>query len=245
VKYFRTRYDYKALVHELREAFGDRLFGESETRLVIPAFLGPKSEIAVLKTDHHPDFKRDYEMPAWEVARATSAAPAFFQAHDVVGDEDEPGMFLDGGVWANSPIMAALVDTLSAYDVSRDDIRILSIGTGEEPFEISRWQARGGFLQWAEIIKAAIFLTTDNAQSQAGLLIGPQRITRLNPETWGVEMDDWRRAVEVLPPAANKDFEEGSPKIQSFFESTRPVRERFYCTVPQSTKFDLGADLGD
>ncbi len=232
VKYFRTRYDYKALLHELQEAFGDRLFGESETRLVIPAFLGPKSEIAVLKTDHHPDFKRDHAMPAWEVARATSAAPAFFQAHDVVGDEDEPGMFLDGGVWANSPIMAALVDALSAYDVSRDDIRILSIGTGEEPFEITRWQARGGFLQWAEIIKAAIFLTTDNAQSQAALLIGPQRITRLNPEAGCIEMDDWQRAVELLPPAANKDFDKARSEIQSFFHSMRPERERFFSANP-------------
>ena len=230
-QFFWARYDYRALVAELHNAFGDRLLGESETRLVIPSFLGPKSEIAVLKTDHHPDFKRDHERPAWEVARATSAAPAYFRGHDVIGDDDAPHMFLDGGVWANSPIMTALVDALSAYDVSRDDVQILSIGTGDEPFKISQWQSRGGFLQWAKIIKAAMFLTTDNAQSQAGLLIGPQRITRLTPNIQGLDMDDWEGAVDLLPPLANEDFTENLTAIRSFFSEPCPPRERFYSTA--------------
>jgi hypothetical protein len=39
--------------------FQDDTIGDSSARLVIPAFLSPKTQIAVLKTDHHEDFKKD------------------------------------------------------------------------------------------------------------------------------------------------------------------------------------------
>src|SRR3546814_11725761 len=67
-----------------------------------------------------------------EVARATSAAPTYLKGH-----EHTPSgrIFIDGGVWANNPVMVALVDVLSAYDISPDQIDILSIGTGNPPFE--------------------------------------------------------------------------------------------------------------
>jgi hypothetical protein len=54
----------------------------------------------------------------------------------------------------------------------------LSLGTGNAPYEISKFALRGGFFQWREIIKGAIFLTTDNAQAQVTLLIGPEKIRR-------------------------------------------------------------------
>ena len=116
---FRVLHDHRVLEQLLYDTFQDATLGDSAARLVIPAFLGPEPQIAVLKTDHHRDFKKDYLMAAWEVARATSAAPAFFPGH---GGDDY--VFLDGGVWANNPIMAAVVDALSAYDVSRDQIQV-------------------------------------------------------------------------------------------------------------------------
>ena len=60
-----------------------------------------------------------------QAARATSAAPTFFPGH---GGDDY--VFLDGSVWANDPIMTVVVDVLSAYDVSREQIEVFSLGTG-------------------------------------------------------------------------------------------------------------------
>ncbi|MGD9714205.1 MAG: patatin-like phospholipase family protein, partial [Thermomicrobiales bacterium] len=97
---FRVLHDHRVLEQLLYDTFQDATLGDSSARLVIPAFLGPETQIAVLKTDHHRDFKKDYLMAAWEAARATSAAPAFFRGH---GGDDY--VFLDGGVWANNPIM--------------------------------------------------------------------------------------------------------------------------------------------
>ena len=159
-------HDHRVLERLLYETFGDARLGESISRLVVPAFLGPKTQIAVLKTDHHPDFKNDHKMAAWEAARATSAAPTYLAGH---GGEDY--VFLDGGVWANNPIMAAVVDVLSGYDVCHEQIEIVSIGTGNPPYDIGRFASRGGLFQWREVISGAIYLTTDNAQAQATLLI--------------------------------------------------------------------------
>lgn len=222
---FRALHDQRALESLLYKTFGDTKLGESATRLVIPALLGPITQIAVIKTDHHPDFQKDYLMAAWEAARATSAAPTYFPGH--AGDDY---VFLDGGVWANNPIMAAVIDALSSYDISREQIEILSIGTGNAPYEISKFAVRGGFFRWLEIIKGAMFLTTDNAQAQATLLLGPENILRLEPTgaAAAIELDDWASAVIHLVPLAKNDFQDNRDRIATFFRHKVSPRHRFY-----------------
>lgn len=225
---FGVLYDYRKLERLLYAEFGDRTFGECRARMVVPAFMIPKTEITVFKTDHHPDFQRDHRSPAWEIARATAAAPTYFHGHDH-GDV----MFIDGGVWANNPVMAAVVDALSAYNVSRDQIEIFSIGTGDQPWIISKAEARGGIYSWQQVIKGAMYLTSDNAHAQAGLLLGPERILRVEPSgpAGNVEMDDWQTAHQILPEAAILDFEANKHLIMAFFASQVLPRERFYSKV--------------
>ena len=155
----------------------------------------------------------------------TSAAPTYLPGH--AGDNY---VFLDGGVWANNPIMAALVDVLSAYNVSRDQVQIFSIGTGNSPYEISRFAVRGGFFQWREIIKGAMFLTTDNAQAQATLLLRPENILRLEPtgDAAAIDLADWQSAVDHLPKLANVDFQRNRERIAAFFAERAEPRDRFY-----------------
>jgi uncharacterized protein len=224
----RSLYDNAVLEKLLYKTFGDQIVGDSYARLVIPSFLGPKTQIAVLKTDHHPDFKNDWKMAAWEAARATSAAPTFFPGHGGDGY-----VFLDGGIWANNPIMAAVIDALSAYDVSRDQIDVLSIGTGNAPHDISAFALHGGLFEWREIVSGAMFLTTDNAQAQATLLLGPEKILRLEPtgDATKIELDDFRSAKAQLPPLATADFEANKADIEYFFRSKVEPRHRYYTTA--------------
>lgn len=218
-------YDYKVLERLLYREFQDKILGDATTRLIIPAFMSPKTEIAVFKTDHHPDYKKDYKSKIWEVARATSAAPTYLNGHSY-----DDIIFLDGGVWANNPIMVAIVDALSAYDITRDQIEILSIGTGNLPFEIPLKEAKGGLFSWKEVIKAAMFLTTDNAHAQAALLLGPDKITRLEPEeeAAGIDLDDWKSSFEILVPMACSHFKNQREDIKGFFRNTVDERHRFY-----------------
>lgn len=224
-RFLKYKYSPSALEGLLMEVMGDRCFGNSYSRLVIPAFLTPKAQIAVLKTDHHPDFMNDWRMKAWQVARATSAAPTYFPGHEY-GD----AIFLDGGLWVNNPIMVAIVDALSAFNIKREQIQCISIGTGNAPFEISAFASRGGLWRWREIVGGAVFLTTDNALAQAELLVGPERIVRLEPDAvaGSIELDDWKRAVEILPKQAMETFAKQRDRVEPFFKTKVIQRERFY-----------------
>lgn len=219
------KYDHRPLETLLYGALKDSVLGESSARLVIPAFMVPTSEIAVFKTDHHPDYKRDHRTFAWEVCRATSAAPTYFSPHERNGRA-----FIDGGLWANNPILVAVTEALSCFDVSPAQLRILSIGTGNQPYQISLKDARGGLWNWRTLVLGAMSLSTDNAAAQVGLMIGPERVLRLEPEQQiaSIEMDDWQEAVRHLPDAARITFSENRERLSEFFLDRVEPRQRFY-----------------
>lgn len=224
---FGPKLAHEELEEALKHRFGDHTLGEAIPRLVVPAFMMPKTEIAVFKTDHHDDFRNDHRTPMWRVARSTSAAPTYLKGHE---HEESGRIFIDGGVWANNPAMVALVDTLTAYDITAEQIEILSIGTGNAPFALSRSGVFAGMWAWREIIKAAMFLTTDNATAQAKLMLGPDRCLRIEPkdEDATVEMDDYDDAFSRLPALAERDYEASKEAISWFFAETVLPRERYY-----------------
>ena len=223
----RTKLCHEALEEALKNRFGDVVLGASHSRLVIPAFMMPKTEIAVFKTDHHSDFRNDHLTPMWKVARSTSAAPTYLKGLE---HKESGRIFVDGGVWANNPVMVALVDAMSDYELSFDQIEILSIGTGNTPFELKKPAVYGGLLDWRAAIKAAMFLTTDNATAQAKLLLGPNRCLRIEPtgSDADVEMDDYDGAFSKLPSLAREKFAQNHDAIAIFFTSQASPRERHY-----------------
>jgi patatin-like phospholipase/acyl hydrolase len=107
-QYFRYRYDRDALVSILTEMLGHGRLGAAQARLCIPSFDGRYGEVYIFKTPHHPDFKKDAYEHMVKVASATAAVPTFFQPLP-----DGGYTFVDGGVWANNPIMVGVVDALS------------------------------------------------------------------------------------------------------------------------------------
>ena len=219
------------LERALKRRFEDHLLGELKCRLVIPAFMMPKTEIAVFKTDHHEDFRNDHKTLMWKVARATSAAPTYLKGLE---HEESGHIFIDGGVWANNPAMVALVDALTAYDITPDQVQMLSIGTGNAPFSLSRDKVMSGLVAWREVIRAAMFLTSDNATAQVKLLLGPERCLRIEPagDDAYVEMDDYDEAFARLPALAAEDFKIHEESIASFFAQAALPRERHYTNLP-------------
>jgi len=219
--------NHEELDSALKHRFEDHLLGCSMTRLVIPAFMVPKTEVAVFKTDHHEDFRNDHLTPMWKVARSTSAAPTYLKGLE---HEESGRIFIDGGVWANNPAMIAVVDALSAYDLSFDQILILSIGTGNPPFELRKPAVFLGLVAWREIIKAAMFLTTDNSTAQVKLLLGPDQCLRLEPDGADavIEMDDYDQALARLPRLAAEHFDINHERIAQYFSTTVGPRERHY-----------------
>ena len=160
-----------------------------------------------------------------EVALSTSAAPLYFRPLDAGGYR-----YVDGGVWANNPTMIGLIEALTCFDIQPEQIRILSLGCGREPFRVGWFQAIfGGLFAWRNIIFAAMHLQSENARNQARLLVGPNNFVRLEPETVDpIKLDDWSRASCELPPLAKKDLAPHLRTIQSLFFGEPADRPRFY-----------------
>ena len=99
----------------------------------------------IYKTPHHPDYKRDRHERMVNVGLSTSAAPTYFEALSNGGY-----VMVDGGLWANNPVMNAVVDALACYDVERRQVQVLSLGCGETSFKVDEKLARGGLVKVAE-----------------------------------------------------------------------------------------------
>lgn len=210
----RTVYERDALEAELLRMFGETTFGESRLRLCIPAFEGRHGEPWLFKTPHHPDYKKDRHERMVRVGLATSAAPTFFESLPNNGY-----VMVDGGIWANNPVMNGLVDALACFALERRQVRILSLGCGETAFTVDDRRARGGFLHWWNVIQAAMRAQSLNALGQAYLLVGKDQVLRLDAPAAGrpIALDDYVRAREELPGMARSLVEAAGREIERMF----------------------------
>jgi uncharacterized protein len=214
VSAFTHRHDPERLRLVLHELLGTRLFGESRYRHVIPSFDGKFSEVALLKTRHHPDYLKDWQMRMVDVCMATAAAPAIFRAF-----EHDGFRMVDGGIWANNPAMLGVVEAMTTHEVLPEQIRVLSIGTGDEPYVVSPAMMKGGYLHWRKAIFAAMRLQSLAATNQASLLVGPANVVRIDPTHGGgpIALDDYRRAVRELLPVVAPAIASHRSRIASLF----------------------------
>lgn len=210
----RYLYERGPLENELLEIFGDSVLGQARTRLCIPAFEGCHGEPWIFKTPHHPHYQKDRVERMVRVALSTAAAPTFFEAVSNNGY-----VMVDGGLWANNPVMNALVDALTCYDLDRAQVEILSLGCGETAFKVDERLSRGGMLQWRGVITAAMRAQSLNALGQAYLLIGKERVMRVDaPEGPNpIALDDYLRARDELPAMARSLVEGAGREINRVF----------------------------
>lgn len=215
--YVSHLYDRDALAHLLTDTLGERLFGDAKTRLCIPAFEGKHSEVFVFKTPHHPDYKTDRFERMVTVGLATSAAPTYFRPLEHGGYT-----LVDGGVWANNPVLLAVIEAMTCFDISRDQIRVLTVGCGDERYVVSKPEiTHGGLLHWRRIMMAAMRLQSLAATNQARLLLGPPQVVRIDPPNVQppIKLDDWQRSVDELRPAAITQLAPHESRIADLFLS--------------------------
>lgn len=210
-----AQYDRGPLDELLKQKLGERTLRESRHRLLIPSTEGRNGEVWAFKTPHHPEYRLDGDARMSSVAAATSAAPTYFTPFEQRGYT-----YLDGGIWANNPTMAALVEALSCFTIRCEDVRILSIGCGENPFQITEGQARkSGMVHWRGIIGVAMHLQSVTAVNQAGLLIGRDRVTRLDRPDGKepIDLDDWAKAKSTLPGEAREVVRDNASHLMKTF----------------------------
>lgn len=216
-RFRRYAYDSRVLEQELLRIFGDTPLGDATTRLCIPSFEGTHGEPWIYKTPHHPDYRKDRVERMVKVGLATSAAPTYFKAVPNNGY-----IMVDGGLWANNPIMNAVTDALTCFDVDRRQVKVLSLGCGETSFKVDPARAVGGMFQWKDAIRAAMRAQSLNALGQSYLLLGKDNVVRMDaPETpTPIALDNHGRAVAELPSMARALAESSGHHVEALFLSS-------------------------
>lgn len=201
-QYWQNKYESLPLEGALKKCFEDKLLSDSKKRLVILSYNLGDDDVYLFKTSHHERLTRDYKVPMWKVALATSAAPTYFPSFCGINSI----RLIDGGIWANNPTMVGIVEAVSMLGQSLDSIKVLSLGTTDEIKIRADKLDKGGFWQWK---KAAleVFLRAQNIGTftQAQLLLGKDKIIRLNPKVPdGLFKMDKLSEKELLSKAAHE-----------------------------------------
>ena len=206
---FRPKYSLSVLLRELEAAYfpvnQKKVLGDSKCRLVIPAYDAVSGACHVFRTPHHALLKSDELTSAAEVALATAAAPTYFSAAKIRNMIANP-TYVDGGVWANCPAMAAIVEAICYLNVPLDRIDILSIGTTEEPFTVKR-MAQSGVIGWGKaLIELLMNAQVESAIHHAERLVGEPKFLRINtvtvPRMYSL---DGSKEIEDLITLGNKE----------------------------------------
>jgi len=144
------KYDDAALDRALERFLQQKLLSQTRPDIVVPSYDTNEPGPYFFKTT---DAKTspDDDFPLSVVARATSAAPTYFEPV-ATGER----ALVDGGVFATNPAMCALAEALNT--VSPKDVTLVSLGTGERTHkrdfdEIKNW----GVARWARPILDVVF----------------------------------------------------------------------------------------
>jgi patatin-like phospholipase/acyl hydrolase len=167
---FRPKWSQERLGEAVHEIVGDRRLKDAKRPLVVASFACADGTAHLFRTPHHESFAYDRERPALSVALATSAAPTFFQAYT---SQTSKGIYLDGGVWANCPVVVGIVEAIRWLGVPPDKIKVLSIGVTQEPYYATqRGKRLGGMLSWNVGIIALLM----QAQMTGSLLLAEELV---------------------------------------------------------------------
>ncbi len=214
-------YDDGAFVSALKEHFTDKTLGDLKRDLVVLSNDIEGSENRAPGPVVFNSARLEHqEIPLWTVPRASSSAPTYFKPF--FGFEGYS--LIDGGVIANMPAQTAISEIISLYGddnygAVRDNLKIISIGTGIYNATLSRQESSSmGFLDWAPRITTTMIQDSTKLQVQNLQKLHRRNFVRLDPvlETPilldGTEPKDFEDMQKVAYDYINSDF--GNAQIE-------------------------------
>lgn len=147
--------DVDVLKQALVEFFDDltleQVFKLRKVALCIPTVNMGNQKSWVFKTPHLANKRRDEKYRLVDVCLATSAAPMFLPIARIPDPDDSAHArtFVDGGLWANNPVLVGLIEALETA-APEQPVEILSIGTCAPPEgePIQKDATSWGILEW-------------------------------------------------------------------------------------------------
>ena len=199
----RPRYGNRELSRALRDIFGDRSINDVRTPVCIPSYELTNSYPRVWKDEHAADLLWWGDQPAWRIALATSAAPLYFPAIQVLAGDSH----IDGGLYANNPVLLGITEAVRTFSQPLERIRVLSIGAGERAERIPHERARRmGLWHWkTKMYEHMLIGQARIAHEVARRLLTAGQYERVNiPLEHSYPLDDYKAARMLLEPGAQE-----------------------------------------
>ncbi|PYP82245.1 MAG: hypothetical protein DMG65_26730 [Candidatus Angelobacter sp. Gp1-AA117] len=203
-----TKYSVAPLQKVLLDIYGEKRLGDCEpTKVVVCS--------TVLNQYRHRIFTNiqrsgerigggDSELRIVDVALASSAAPTYFPSFQFEKGSDVR-TYVDGGLWANNPVLVAVIYAHRHLGIPLKDMRLMSLGNGNFPagIQAKKYDKARPIFMVQDILELMFSSQNTAADDLAGSLIGVENVLSLNgnlPEP--VDLDDVDAAISILPPLA-------------------------------------------
>jgi len=201
-----AQYSSRNLARVIEEFVGPVTLGELDKNVLISSFDLDNNARNRLERSWKPKFFQNFHGKgndrarlARDVALYTSAAPSYFPAVDG---------YVDGGVVANNPSMAALAQVFDERVTipnrpNLNEVRLLSVGTGKQLNYINSRRKKyldWGFAQWAQpLLEIMLDGSMGLADYQCQQLLGKQQYRRTNPVlTKSIGLDACNKMDELI-----------------------------------------------
>lgn len=172
------RYDSKGIDDVLEKYFADSKISQTLVPIMVTSFdLTRYKPFTFRSWDTKHDFLRKF------AARATSAAPTYFELACGKSINGVDFACVDGGVIINNPSVMALVEAKKIYPTA-EKITFVSLGTGKMMVEIDIESAKNwGIVKWVRpLINMMVHGASKSAHQQMKILLPSDNYYRLQPK---------------------------------------------------------------
>jgi predicted acylesterase/phospholipase RssA len=212
------KYSNRALRQALEEIFSTKHLNDTDKTVIVAATTLDRFDHRIFSNIGHLS-TTDGDLSAVDVALASAAAPTYFAP---IQPNLRERTYVDGGVWANSPSLLAVLVAHRHLAVPLQDIRLLSVGTGYFPNGRSprdMGKLRRYSLGSVRTVLELIFDSQSSfADEYARTLITPGYFIKIDvPLGQNMELDDVAAAVSILPALAEKEATSHVEEIRRTF----------------------------
>ncbi len=166
------------LEQSLKKYFKENRLAECKKRIVVPSYNLSDDDVYLFKTPHHERLRRDFKVPLWKVAMATSAAPTYFPSFNEIDNI----RLIDGGVWANNPTLVGITEAISLLNIDISDIKVLNLGTTSGLKDRSSKLHNGVLWQWKyDGVNLLMHSQSIGTYNTVAHIIGKDNLSRIDP----------------------------------------------------------------